>query len=286
MLPSRKDLEIPLLKALVQLGGQARPKDVYPLVAQEFPDIPKSAFKERLKSGRNRWYHRVHIARQELKEKGEIDSPAKGIWRITEKGRRRVFVSNEDLRRETYEYLKGALVTGKELKTTARIRRNEKILESVPKNQVSEWENKGYSVEREFRHKARVSKLKPIGERFENEIWLLMKQFGFSTLNRSSKFEIDVSIPSKAPRWEQIDVFAKDGDDHVFIIECKYSEKPSNRHRTLKSAIDNFAANDARIRDAIRRHFDDHKTKRLKVTYVIATRNMNWSDNILNAGIK
>jgi len=109
-----------------------------------------------------------------------------------------------------------------------------------------------------------VSKPKPTNVQFENEIWLLMKALGFSVLNRSNNFKIDVSIPSKPTKWEKIDVFAKDAD-HVFVIKCECTEKPSNPHSLLKTAADNFASKDARIRDAIRKFFGDDKTKRLKI---------------------
>jgi len=196
MLPSQKEIEIPLLQVLVELGGQARPKDIYPLVAKKFPEVPKVKFEERHKSGRNKWNNRVQFTRQTLKDKGEIDSPARGIWRITQKGRERVLAIDKTLDSEPYKYLKGMLVSGEALQTAARIRKNDRTQKSVPKEQVKQWIDEGYSVEREFSRNARVSKLKPVGERFENEIWLLMKQLGFSTMNRSRKFYIDISIPS------------------------------------------------------------------------------------------
>ena len=281
MLPSQKDIEIPLLQVLVELGGQANPKDVYPQVAKKFSDVPEAEFKSRLNSGTIKWNNRVQFTRQRLKDNGEIDSPARGIWRITQKGRERVsHVANITIDIETPKYLKGTLVTGNDLRTATRIRKSNKILKSVPKNQVDTWIKDGFSIEREFSRNVQISKLKPIGDQFENEIWLLMRALGFSVLNRSKDFMIDVSIPSKPTQWEKIDVFAKD-DDHVFVIECECAEKPSNRHPTVKAAVDSFASNDSRIRDAVRKFFGDDKTKRLKISYIIATRNLNWSENNL-----
>lgn len=283
MLPSRKDIEIPLLEVLLESGGQARVRDVYPLVADKFPDTPQAEFERILDSGRSSWKNRVRYTRQKLVEKGEIDSPARGIWRITKEGRNRLAeLDTVTISVDTPEYIKGELVSGADLRTPTRSRKSRVIRRTVPKDQVSELLKEGFEIAKEFKRSIRMEKSKPIGEQFENEIWLLMKQLGFSTLNRSRRFFIDVSIPSEPTTWEQVDVFAKDGQDHVFIIECKYSESPASRNRAIKSAINNFAANDSRMRDAIRKYFRDDKTKRLKITYVIATRNISWSRNNLN----
>ncbi|NIO22054.1 MAG: hypothetical protein GTN76_15320, partial [Candidatus Aenigmarchaeota archaeon] len=45
---------------------------------------------ETLPSGGNKWTNRIQCVRQRLLEKGELDSPEHGIWRITEKGRERL----------------------------------------------------------------------------------------------------------------------------------------------------------------------------------------------------
>ena len=37
--PKQRDVEVPLLKALQELGGQGAPQAVYPLVAKHFPDL-------------------------------------------------------------------------------------------------------------------------------------------------------------------------------------------------------------------------------------------------------
>ena len=39
MLPKQRDLEVPLLEVLVEISGQGRPRDIYPLVAKKFPQI-------------------------------------------------------------------------------------------------------------------------------------------------------------------------------------------------------------------------------------------------------
>jgi restriction system protein len=90
MLPKQKDIEIPLLEVLVEIGGQGKPKEIYPLVTKKFPQIREEDLAEAVPSGDNRWTNRVQWARQTLVGKGEVDSPDHGIWRITDKGRKRL----------------------------------------------------------------------------------------------------------------------------------------------------------------------------------------------------
>jgi len=90
MLPKQKEIEIPLLEVLAELGGQGPPKEIYPLVAEKFPEIRDEDLAEAVPSGGNRWTNRIQWTRQSLVSKGEMDSPAYGVWRITEKGRQRL----------------------------------------------------------------------------------------------------------------------------------------------------------------------------------------------------
>ena len=119
MLPSQTEIEIPLLEALVELGGQAEPKVIYALVTEKFPNISKSALTEALPSGRNKWTNKIQWVRQQLVSNSEIDSPRRGIWRITDKGRRRLANQGDTAPVTTPttedKYLKGDLVTNGEL---------------------------------------------------------------------------------------------------------------------------------------------------------------------------
>ena len=96
-LPRERDIELPLLKALVELGGEARPQDVYPLVTRAFPELTEADLAERTESGALKWINRIQWVRQILTERGEMASPRWGVWAITEKGRRRVQAGEQSL---------------------------------------------------------------------------------------------------------------------------------------------------------------------------------------------
>jgi restriction system protein len=98
MLPTQKKIEIPLLEVLVEVGGEGRPKDIYPLVTKKFPELREEDLAETLSSGTtNKWTNRIQWARQALVDNGEIDSPRRGTWRITNKGRQRLANLNKAL---------------------------------------------------------------------------------------------------------------------------------------------------------------------------------------------
>lgn len=90
MMPKQRDIEIPLLKALAELGGQGETKQIYPLVTKMFPKLTDEELTETLPTGGNKWKNRIQWVRQALIVKGEMYSPRRGVWAITEKGRQRI----------------------------------------------------------------------------------------------------------------------------------------------------------------------------------------------------
>lgn len=90
MLPRQKDIEVPLLESLIEIGGEGKPKDIYPLVTKRFPQITEDDLAETVKSGANKWKKHIQFVRLNLVLKGEIDKSIRGIWAITDKGRDRV----------------------------------------------------------------------------------------------------------------------------------------------------------------------------------------------------
>lgn len=81
-----------MLRAIVNLGGKARTKDVYPeverimcLIPSDFPEDY-----ETYQKGQIKWKNKTAWAREYLKRKGQIDGTERGIWKLTEVGKDRV----------------------------------------------------------------------------------------------------------------------------------------------------------------------------------------------------
>ena len=78
----------------MQVGGEGKPKELYPLVTAQFPGITPDDLAETVSDGHSKWHNRIQWVRQRLFERGELDSGGHGLWRITEKGMTRLASSN------------------------------------------------------------------------------------------------------------------------------------------------------------------------------------------------
>lgn len=76
----------PLLDAMREKGGQARPREIYDLIAQRL-DLSEDERKVTNKNGYPRFENEIAWARSYLVKTGYRDSPSWGIWRLTDKGK-------------------------------------------------------------------------------------------------------------------------------------------------------------------------------------------------------
>lgn len=90
VMPKQSEIEIPLLEVLSSLGGQGKPKEIYPLLTHKFQGLTQEDLDERMESGGNKWTNRIQWVRQKLIDSGEMYSPQRGVWAITDQGRDRV----------------------------------------------------------------------------------------------------------------------------------------------------------------------------------------------------
>lgn len=90
--PRQVEIEVPLLQAIADLGGVARPRDVYPKVAESFPQLTPEDLETRLPNypSTRKWSNLVQWVRQVLVEHNEIDGSERGVWKITEAGQSRI----------------------------------------------------------------------------------------------------------------------------------------------------------------------------------------------------
>lgn len=87
-IPPQKDIQIPLLHLIHDMGGQVKPSDVYDRLADYF-GLTEKERQEVQPSGVSRKFdNTVSWARNFLCSHGFLDRTIHGVWRITEKGRR------------------------------------------------------------------------------------------------------------------------------------------------------------------------------------------------------
>src|ERR1700722_456032 len=87
--PNNREITKALLQVLADLGGAAQPQQIYPKVAEYFPQLTDDDLKATLPNSpsTNKWWNRVQWTRQSLVADGCIDGTEHGVWKITEKGR-------------------------------------------------------------------------------------------------------------------------------------------------------------------------------------------------------
>jgi len=83
--------EVPMLEALVELGGSAPAGKVTARVGEKLADRLTSVDRESVSSGGVRWQSRAQAVRMKLIKDGELksDSP-RGVWEISDAGRARL----------------------------------------------------------------------------------------------------------------------------------------------------------------------------------------------------
>jgi hypothetical protein len=103
-LPSRSDIEEPLLRAIINRRGSGYiifskdGRDLEIEIAQSFnlPDEVRDFTSPRYKSkGQSKWRNHIQFVRDDLVKKGEIDSSERNIWRVTEAGYKRVGIPKQ-----------------------------------------------------------------------------------------------------------------------------------------------------------------------------------------------
>src|SRR5690606_11217671 len=75
----------PLLDALRQLGGSAKPREAAEKIAENL-SLDDDKLNETLESGQSRYYNQVAWARQYLAWEGLLDTSQHGIWALSAKG--------------------------------------------------------------------------------------------------------------------------------------------------------------------------------------------------------
>jgi restriction system protein len=87
-LVSQGEYRLPILEALIEMGGRGRTSDVLTRVEEKMRVKLNKVDYERTASGDPRWRNRAAWVRNELVEEGYLkkDSP-RGIWEITDAGR-------------------------------------------------------------------------------------------------------------------------------------------------------------------------------------------------------
>ncbi len=174
---------------------------------------------------------------------------------------------SENLREKFFN----SLVTDKSLRSEIKKRQKAFIYESIPSELLEKYESDGWVLEKKFKQTTRMRKLKPFDIAFEDEVWSVIANLGFSTLNKDRRFRLPYS--DDLTLTQQIDVFASDKET-ILIIECKASESEIKKGN-FKETIEAIGGKKEGILKALKKLYPESKPK---VRFILATRNYFLSD--------
>ncbi|MFQ5799401.1 MAG: DGQHR domain-containing protein [Bacteroidota bacterium] len=193
MMPKQSEIEIPLLKCLDEMGGRGRPRDIHPRITSFFPNLTQSDLAQTLPSGANKWKNSIAWVRQKLISNGEVETPKRGVWAITEKGRNRL--------------------ASPEQAATSRKRRA-----GTPSQTVGNVERLHPITSRTVKSEAR-SRLRPTEDEdinFENSVWTVLHSLTPNAITVGR--DPEVCLPSQVVRPDAVAFL----DESVaLVVECK-----------------------------------------------------------------
>lgn len=151
------------------------------------------------------------------------------------------------------------VVSDKELVSAKNKRKNMYIEDKQRKVALQELEEEGWEYVKDYADPkfVKVRKEKPYDEQFEDKVWLLFYQMGFTYLNKDRNFKMAYDFQN--PNFtQQIDVFAAD-EETILIVECKSAE--SMKDGVFKKEIEALHGQMDGLRKTALKQFPGRKVK-------------------------
>ena len=130
------------------------------------------------------------------------------------------------------------LVSGDEIQRVKKERSISFLSKTVFTSSLEDEKAEGWELFAETRNpkKVKIKKDKPQDEVFEDTLWVLFANMGFTTMNRDQHFVM--SYGDSNAQTQQIDVFAVDNETILFV-ECKSAVKLTDG--IFKTTIEAYA---------------------------------------------
>ncbi len=158
------------------------------------------------------------------------------------------------------------IVSGKDLTRLKLDRLKTHFYDVIDPEQLDRYVEQGWAVDKQLKTKIRIKKAKPFDIAFEDDVWVLLSNLGFLSLNKDRNFKVTYSPDSKLT--QQIDVFAVD-DESILIIECKATSGEPKK-AGFKETIEAIGGKKEGIIAEIRKEFPE---KKFKIKFIFATKN-------------
>ncbi len=163
------------------------------------------------------------------------------------------------------------LVYGDEIQRVKREKSVPYVTKTIFASSLEDEQAEGWELLSEMKNpkKVKVKKDKPQDEIFEDTVWVLLANLGFTTMNRDQHFKM--SYGNSPSQTQQIDVFAVD-DETILFVECKSAVKLTDG--VFKTVIEAYSEKMKGLRAEATQHFPNRKCK-----FIFATNNYILSHN-------
>ena len=157
------------------------------------------------------------------------------------------------------------LVYGDEIQRVKREKSVTFISKTIYASSFEDEKADGWELLSEMKNpkKLKVKKEKPQDEVFEDTIWVLLANLGFTTMNRDQHFRM--SYGDNTAQTQQIDVFAVD-DETILFVECKSAVKLTDG--VFKTVIEAYGEKMRGLQAEATKQFPNRKCK-----FIFATNN-------------
>lgn len=151
------------------------------------------------------------------------------------------------------------IVCGKNLESAKRLRKNPYIEEKNRKVALAELEEEGWEYVKDYANPkfVKVRKEKNFDEQFEDKVWLLFANMGFTHMNSDRNFRMSYYFPDPE-LTQQIDVFAVD-EETIIFVECKSAEEVKNG--VFKKELEALKGQMSGLRKTALKEFPNRKVK-------------------------
>lgn len=126
------------------------------------------------------------------------------------------------------------LANKEEIERLIKAKASDKYVISESLSKVGIKQQEGWVCEKTKKTVAILSKQKEEYERFQDLVWVMLAEMGFSFLNTTVN---TFKLPSKKDNEKQIDVFGIDEEDIVVIAECKAANQGPIRQANFRNDI-------------------------------------------------
>ncbi len=163
------------------------------------------------------------------------------------------------------------LVSGEELLSAAKNRERSYIEESFSLADVPKKLSEGWQIKKEYKKAVKMMQQKKVGDAFEDELWTIFYEMGFTVMNATNKFDLYYSDNLH----KQIDIVAID-DETCLFVECKEAVNRNTNHN-FNFDISEIGSKRDKLYNAIREKYPNRKCK-----YIFATKNYVLGDQDKN----